>query len=322
MHDNQNFDAKQRYIRCMEHSVDLSAKTFVQTISPSSARKVLAKIKRAFKATSIDDSNTFDIDELDTRLADFDFDEGEEEEDDEVDDAALEEDFDAADSIGKALMLVKQIRASPQARAFFTKSCKQVDVPVLQLILWIRTRWASLYAFLDRLLILRKGVVHFSQLADDSDEVPNLKGKSYSDFRLQKSDWARMQLMHDILQEPATAKQTFSSAKEPTVWRTIPVLEFLLQSWENMADLPKYNEVQHAIRKGLENIDKWYRKVNDTDAYFICLGMFTFMNLTGLPHVFLPALNPNIKTAYAEEKWQEEFYQAGLRRLEEVVSLP
>jgi hypothetical protein len=33
------------------------------------------------------------------------------------------------------------------------------------------------------------------------------------------------------------------------------------------------------------------------------------------------ALDPNIKTAYAEEKWQKEFFDAGLRRLEEVVSL-
>lgn len=186
-------------------------------------------------------------------------------------------------------------------------------MPVLQLILWIRTRWASLYAFLNRLLILRKvsqsfngctslifrdqGINHFVQLADDSNEVPNLKGKSYSDFRLQKSDWARIVLMHEVLQvcsqliscslysllsnqEPATAKQTFSSAKEPTVWRTIPVLEFLLQSWENMAELPKYYEVEHAIRKGLENIDKWYRKVNDTDAYFICLGMKLLSRIT------------------------------------------
>lgn len=78
------------------------------------------------------------------------------------------------------------------------------------------------------------------------------------------------------LQEPATAKQTFSSAREPTVWRTIPVLEFLLQSWENMAELPRFSEVEHAIQKGLENINKWYRKVNDTDAYFICLGMLFF----------------------------------------------
>ena len=39
-----------------------------------------------------------------------------------------------------------------------------------------------------------------------------------------------------------------------------------------MAELPKFSEVEYAIRKGLKNIDKWYRKVNDTDAYFICLG--------------------------------------------------
>lgn len=29
-------------------------------------------------------------------------------------------------------------------------------MPILQLLLWIRTRWASLFAFLDRLLILKK----------------------------------------------------------------------------------------------------------------------------------------------------------------------
>jgi hypothetical protein len=75
-----------------------------------------------------------------------------------------------------------------------------------------------------------------------------------------------------IIQEPATAKQTFSSSSEPTVWRTIPVLEFLLQSWENMAELPKISELKPALHKGLANINKWYRKVNDTDAYFICLG--------------------------------------------------
>ena len=56
----------------------------------------------------------------------------------------------------------------------------------------------------------------------------------------------------------------------------IPVLEFLLQSWENMADLLKFAEVEHAIRKALENIIKWYRKVDDMDAYFICLGMLGF----------------------------------------------
>jgi hypothetical protein len=79
-----------------------------------------------------------------------------------------------------------------------------------------------------------------------------------------------------LSQEPATAKQTFSSVCEPTVWRTIPVLEFLLESWENMAKHPKFFEVEHGIHKGLKNIEKWYHKVNDTDAFFICLGMLPF----------------------------------------------
>ena len=50
-------------------------------------------------------------------------------------------------------------------------------------------------------------------------------------------------------------------------WRT-------LQSWENMSEIQKFSTVKDAILKVLENIDKWYRKVNDTDAFFICLGIF------------------------------------------------
>lgn len=77
---------------------------------------------------------------------------------------------------------------------------------------------------------------------------------------------------YNYLQEPANAQQTFSSSRNPTVWRTIPVLEFLQQSWENMANLPKFSQMKGAIANGLSNLQKWYRKADDTDAYFICLG--------------------------------------------------
>ena len=205
----------------MEHSVDLSAKTFVKAVAPSSSSRKILKMKKALQFASDSNSGTFDLDDLDTCLAnldDGDNDNGDVDEDEEIEGSDDEETrVDAADSIGKAILLVKQvclsqsnfagtniwstqIRASPQARAFFKKSCQQVGVPVLQLLLWIRTRWASLYAFLDRLLTLKKGVNHFVRLADDSDEVPNLKGKSYSDFQLRKQDWARVELMHKILQ--------------------------------------------------------------------------------------------------------------------------
>jgi hypothetical protein len=37
------------------------------------------------------------------------------------------------------------------------------------------------------------------QLADDSEEVPKLKNKSYSDFKLSRDDWDRLMLMHEVL---------------------------------------------------------------------------------------------------------------------------
>jgi hypothetical protein len=125
------FDAKQRYIRyvyinllqpkppltiysCMEHSVDLSAKTFVQAVSPSSARAIFKKMTKALHIASNDGSGTFDLDDLDARLAGFDFDdnngdEDENEGDDGEEEEGLEAEVDAANSIGKALLLVKQV---------------------------------------------------------------------------------------------------------------------------------------------------------------------------------------------------------------------
>jgi hypothetical protein len=101
------------------------------------------------------------------------------------------------------------------------------------------------------------------------------------------------------------AKQTFSSARAPTVLRTIPVLEFLLQSWENMAELPKFSEVEHAIRKGLENINKWYRKVNNTDAYFICLGTLVFLRDSILILKLVPVVasfRPNVQDCICQRE--------------------
>ena len=53
----------------------------------------------------------------------------------------------------------------------------------------------------------------------------------------------------------------------------IPVLEYLQESWGNMANHLKFAEVEGLLHKGIENLEKWYHKVNDTYAYFICLGL-------------------------------------------------
>jgi hypothetical protein len=65
----------------------------------------------------------------------------------------------------------------------------------------------------------------------------------------------------------------------PTLSRTIPVLEFLQETWENMANHDRFIEIATGIEAGLENLGKWYRKTDDTNAYFISLGVFIFSHL-------------------------------------------
>ena len=42
------------------------------------------------------------------------------------------------------------------------------------------------------------------QLADKSEEVPNLKNKSYQAFKLSSQEWEKMELMWDVLQVHVT----------------------------------------------------------------------------------------------------------------------
>jgi hypothetical protein len=127
----------------MEHSLHLAAKHFVQTVAPHHKKQ----------GTSAGDS------------------EGDSDSDGGEDDNDNSKAIDAGDSLGKAIALVKQvgdstalrfslltllqIRKSPQARAFFRATCTHVKIDPLELLLWIRTRWGSLFSFLERFIKLR-----------------------------------------------------------------------------------------------------------------------------------------------------------------------
>jgi superfamily I DNA and RNA helicase len=44
-----------------------------------------------------------------------------------------------------------------------------------------------------------QAVNRFTLLADDSPEVPTLVKKFYSDFRLSRPDWGKIEKMHEVL---------------------------------------------------------------------------------------------------------------------------
>lgn len=96
----------------MEHSIDLAACHFIQDVSPSSTQKIVKKLKHALKDVAIDSDDAVDLDALDAHLSAGGFDSYEGPEDEGDGDEEISNNFDIADSVGKALALVKQVSPS------------------------------------------------------------------------------------------------------------------------------------------------------------------------------------------------------------------
>lgn len=148
-------------MRCMEHTIYLAAGDFIKTIGPKKMRN------KGQTALNEDDGE----EEYDKTWA-ADWNQLELVPDEEAIDEEI--DFDAGDTLGKALALITQvslslifrflphfyfifqIRASPQARTFFAKCCQEEAIAELELIKWVRTRWGSMHDLVDRLIECKK----------------------------------------------------------------------------------------------------------------------------------------------------------------------
>jgi hypothetical protein len=75
------------------------------------------------------------------------------------------------------------------------------------------------------------------------------------------------------------------------------------QRWEAMAKDRKYAQIVPTLKAGLENLRKWYRSLDDSSIYFICL-----------------VLDPRIKLAYFEKHWERVYLDAGKACLKTTVS--
>jgi hypothetical protein len=88
----------------MEHALHLAAKHFVEDVAPTSASALLNKVKGAM-ANVAGENNEIDLDSPNERLNDIEAEIAEENnEDGEL------EDYEVADTVGKALALVTQVK--------------------------------------------------------------------------------------------------------------------------------------------------------------------------------------------------------------------
>lgn len=74
-----------------------------------------------------------------------------------------------------------------------------------------------------------------------------------------------------------------------------------------------------AIKKGLEKLQKWYMRIDESDTYFICLGM----HYSPLWHhlIYFLALHPSIKLDYCKMNWDKDFFKAGSDALEKMIDI-
>ncbi|KAG6905961.1 hypothetical protein DXG01_016674 [Tephrocybe rancida] len=108
------------------------------------------------------------------------------------------------------------------------------------------------------LVLITHAIDKFCLLADSSTKVLNLMKKEYADYKLTSDEWEILGLIKEVLE-------------------VLPILEHLIKQWDNFVRLAKFEKIAHAIQKGLEKIQKWYNKTDDSNMYFICLGEFMYI---------------------------------------------
>ncbi len=66
-------------------------------------------------------------------------------------------------------------------------------------------------------------------------------------------------------------QQSCSTTHAPTLHQVIPALETLISRWEAKLKNPKYAIFHDALRRGLEKLRKYYKRLDNVRAYILAL---------------------------------------------------
>jgi len=88
------------------------------------------------------------------------------------------------------------------------------------------------------------------------------------------------------------------------------MLELLMSEWEDRLEQEEYEPVHDALRAGIKLLEKYYRRADDTDVYFIAHGMM-HTAMSTVSHIRL-VLDPVLKLGYLESAWEQEYLDKGM----------
>ena len=72
-------------------------------------------------------------------------------------------------------------------------------------------------------------------------------------------------------QDADSCHQLCSTTRSPTLHQVIPALERLVTKWEKKAQDPKYSLFHDALKAGINKLNKYYKKLDNSDAYILSL---------------------------------------------------
>jgi len=95
----------------------------------------------------------------------------------------------------------------------------------------------------------------------------------WTTYKLTRPEWQIIKLAHKCLKVLSSTHGDLWGEKFLTCNRVFPLLKKLQTTWEALSVKHEYQPVQNALLAGLQNMDKWYLKTDDTSIYFVSHGI-------------------------------------------------
>ncbi|CAB4492734.1 unnamed protein product [Rhizophagus irregularis] len=182
--------------------------------------------------------------------------------------------------IVKLRTLIKKIKASPQQVDKFKAQCKVANVPNLNVILDVRTRWNSTYDMLVRARKLKEPL----NILSNSDS--NLRP-----FTINEDEWINLLEIEELLKYFAKATKQICGETYPTLSYVIPIYNILLNKLEDFRDTP--NRFENGKEAAINAINKLKIYYNKTDSTLYAVSLI---------------LDPRLKVEYMKDnEWETQW---------------
>nr|VWO95490.1 Lmo0415 protein [Ganoderma boninense] len=164
---------------------------------------------------------------------------------------------------------------------------KGLQLPCLELLRDVDTRWSSTYLMIDRLIALWPAVKHLLHVEK---------------LDLTLSDW-QMQVLQDIryfLRIPHFVQSRLSSTHATSASMVLPVYERLINRLREACN--ERPRIAHGIKASISALEKYLSFTRTTRAY-----------------AYAMVVNPSIKFSWLEENWKEHEYTAAREWITEAM---